>query len=219
MLGEDAFVRDRSFLNLQPYNNATALQRIPTRNMANTTAAHPALFNTDLLDIVMRYTERCDIASLRLCNKTLEAAATPHLFRKLVLSAQKRHMRRLVRVANTDKFAKGVRELVWETFSYEDFEYDEAATGRFTFESLPDRHMGKSWTAKQFRASMAELESLKLHEQSFWKDEKTLNQIVTALKNMSGVRKLVVTVWDGRNRRQQFHEWYISYYGTPSPKY
>ena len=77
------------------------------------TGPHAVLFNADLLDVILLHCDRTDIVSLRLCNRAFEAAASPHLFRRLLLSPRKRHTRRLHRVANTPKFARGVREIVW----------------------------------------------------------------------------------------------------------
>ncbi|KAK5746885.1 hypothetical protein LTR17_000516 [Elasticomyces elasticus] len=65
--------------------------------------------------------EHCDVSTiqqLRLVNRQTEADASHYLFSTLIVALQKRHLRRLQRIAREPKFAKGVKKLVWETAQY-----------------------------------------------------------------------------------------------------
>ncbi|EMC99334.1 hypothetical protein BAUCODRAFT_399677 [Baudoinia panamericana UAMH 10762] len=81
-------------------------------------ASHQVLLNPDLLDCILPHLNTPAIQSLRLINYYFEENASPHLFRSLTVGLRKRYLRRLKRVAETPKFAKGVTEFVWETLHY-----------------------------------------------------------------------------------------------------
>ncbi|KAI9851258.1 MAG: hypothetical protein M1830_006912, partial [Pleopsidium flavum] len=58
------------------------------------------------------------IKSLRLCNRCIEKIASEYLFPRLLIGPRKRLLRRLRRVAASPKFARGVRELEYDTTRY-----------------------------------------------------------------------------------------------------
>lgn len=89
--------------------------------MASTTAAHAVLFNGDLFTLILPHLDTKAIRHLRLVCRTLEDAASPHLFRTLHLNLSKRSFRRLHRSAASPHLAKGVREIIWDTTHYSTF--------------------------------------------------------------------------------------------------
>ncbi|MCJ1368420.1 hypothetical protein MMC16_007563 [Acarospora aff. strigata] len=58
------------------------------------------------------------IASLRLCNRRTEVVAAEYLFPQLLVGPRKRLLRRLRRIAERPKFARGVRQLDYDTTTY-----------------------------------------------------------------------------------------------------
>ena len=85
------------------------------------------IWHIDIFDIVCACLDTASIKSVRLVNHKLSETATPHLFNKLALGLRKRSLECLAWVTAQPKFAKGVREVVWETAHYyhEDHPYDE----------------------------------------------------------------------------------------------
>ena len=88
------------------------------KEMATESPAHAVLFNKDLLDITLIHLDVATIAAIRHCNRALEAAASPFLSHTLLLSTRKRHLLSLRRVAESEKFARGVPKIVWQTAHY-----------------------------------------------------------------------------------------------------
>ena len=184
--------------------------------MADTPATHGVLFNTDLLDIVLLHSARTDIASLRLCCTALETAASPHLFRRLVLSSRKRHLRRLKRIADDEKFAKGVREVVWETAHYgtnvpEDnvLSDDQEFTRLLYLSGYDEDH--ELWSAERQKKCFARLRSLRSHDMSVWSAE-FLKWLRGNFSKLKGLNSLVFTVWNaGENGERKFFDPYVIY--------
>ena len=168
--------------------------------MANTTVAQAVLFNRDLLDIICLHTDRHVITSLRLCCRTLKGAAAPHLFRRLVLSARKRHTRRLQRVAACEKFANGVREIVWETAHYGgDIDNENQEIFIKAFLLLGDAtELEATTSSEQQRVWMARFKNLKAHEKGVWTDKDLTIGMIEAFRKLVGLRSVVSTVWDAQ---------------------
>ena len=79
---------------------------------------HDVLYNSDLLRMIVPHVDQSTIAGLRLTCWSFKHVATPHLFRTLVLSTRKRHLRRLRYVAADDELRKSVVEIIVETGNY-----------------------------------------------------------------------------------------------------
>ncbi len=82
------------------------------------TPTRAVLFNGDLLGIILEHTPRVDVTNIRLCNRAMSIAASPYLFRTLLVSSRKRHLRRMKFVAGHALFSRGVRKIVWEATAY-----------------------------------------------------------------------------------------------------
>jgi len=76
------------------------------------------LANDDLLTVIFAHLDHATVGQVRLISHLFEAIASPYLFATLRLGFRKRYMRRLRRVAAEEKFAKGVRKIVWDTAPY-----------------------------------------------------------------------------------------------------
>lgn len=83
--------------------------------MAALSASENVLSNDDLLTAIFAYLNKDIISRVRLVSRVCEAAASPFLFTTLRLGFRKQYIQRLNRVAANEKFAKGVREVVWDT--------------------------------------------------------------------------------------------------------
>lgn len=78
------------------------------------------IWHPDILNSICDLLDTASIEALRLVNSSISETATPYLFRILVLGLRKSRFARLQWVADRPNFAKGVREIIWETAHYHD---------------------------------------------------------------------------------------------------
>lgn len=175
--------------------------------MGTASAAHKVLSNDDLLDIIFSSTPE-SISYARLVSRTFEASASPHLFRTLRLSALKRHLRRIKRVAADPKFAKGVRNIVWETVHYVKSgqlydDLDVISMICLGGEALVKKHEKDS---QEYTVSVARLRALARDEEELGDWVGLLKELVSAFRSFTGLRSLEITSWSSHKGKAFFNE-------------
>ncbi|KAK3722412.1 hypothetical protein LTR37_002403 [Vermiconidia calcicola] len=179
--------------------------------MASVSPAHAVLLNKDLLDIILIHLDVATIAGIRHCNRALEAAASPFLFRTLLLSTRKRHLRRLRRVAESEKFARGVRKIVWQTAHYGASAIENDPQGRYDHAihfmlRLSGRQEDRSTkhTEQQHAATVNRYIRLGRDEVTARTDGNLKPMLLEAFSSMTGLKTVVIKVWseggDGMRR-------------------
>ncbi|KAK5124803.1 hypothetical protein LTR85_001516 [Meristemomyces frigidus] len=171
--------------------------------MAETTASHRVLANDDLLTAVFEQLDSVgSLGHVRLTSKAFEVAASPYLFSTLRLGFRKRYLRRLKRVAADRKFAKGVREIVWDTAHYatngSPYElFDVGALMLSTgvpYEEMIPRSREHGGT------SLARLRALAKDEDELCGREAVLVELVEGLRSFTGLKSVVIACWSSRRR-------------------
>ena len=171
-------------------------------------AMHTVLFNDDLLQLVLDHCDCTTIAVLRLSNRYLEKEVSPRLFRTLLLSTRKRDMRRLNRVAQNDKFAVGVREIIWQSAHYSENEvlYTEAEVlmlSSTTCAREEDAQVLASSPA--FRKTVARLKQLGRDKDELWEPADLHKSLAKAYLRFPVLEHVTITTWhagdDPKNNR------------------
>jgi hypothetical protein len=183
--------------------------------MVPTLPAQQVLSNPDLLDLIFEQLDKPSIAIARLVNRNFEQRASPYLFRTLVITARTRHLRRLERVAESDKFSKGVREIVWDTAPYGDGSTSDTigdVKQLFINRSALFCLTGEDPTnnvelyGAQARKVVARMWQLEHDEAAVFSDSDTLRELlVWSFQQMPGLKSVVITSWymgeNGERRR------------------
>lgn len=170
--------------------------------MSTTPSTVAVVSNPDLLTLVFAHLDTAGIANSRLASKYFDTVASPHLFNTLRLGFRKRYLRRLSRVAAIEKFAKGVREIVWDTAHYStnnvaynnhDILYLLVLSGAPYEQLIQHDH-------RDHRAGLARLTALAKDEKDIAHAPRLMDVLVAAFEPCMGLKALTITNWSNKNR-------------------
>ncbi|KAK4539628.1 hypothetical protein LTR36_010511 [Oleoguttula mirabilis] len=166
-------------------------------------ATRSVLSNDDLLSNIVAFSDTSVISYARLVSRGFEAAASPYLFSTLRLGLRKRYFRRLKRVAADEKFAKGGREIVWDTATYAcgARPYDSTDVSYLWYYSGASPDEISTHCQSERDAALARLKALDKDEMAIVADFSGLAvQLHESLRCFTGLKGVTFTTWSSANR-------------------
>jgi len=145
------------------------------------------MLNNDVLRMICACLDRSSIQSLRLVNRQWEDTASLHLFPTIVVRPREDVLQNITRIAEHSVFARGVREVVWETGHYADYpslpslERLESAIAESEIDNVVD--------------AFEELQTGTAKQQMKLEDDRVVEVLGKALKSFTGLRNATLACW------------------------
>lgn len=166
--------------------------------MASIMPSSMTVWHPDILEVICSYLDTTSIKSLRLVRRNDSEVATPYLFRTLVLGLREHRIARLVGVAENQKFAKSVRNILWDTAHYYDEEppFDEKLFVRGSGEHCLklDFSVDPAKRRRQKRHVLNRYAILAAEERAILESD-LVGCLSEAFKRMPNFRSLEMTAW------------------------
>lgn len=182
-----------------PLHPLTAMASQPQEQLTYiTTVTHP-----EILHNICPYLDTPTIKALRLASHSVNDVATPYLFRCITLSIHKRRLARLEWIAEQPKFAKGVREIVWETAHYSDPDPQiNMDVFKRTMEGEPRGILSRMPLSRDFEARWRQQERMIQKYRRLATEEEALGRtdlvetLSQSFRKLQNLKSLVMTVWN-----------------------